>query len=177
MRLLNTYRLPRALLLGAVALTLGACSGNMDDLNEYIDTVKARPGQRPEKLPEIKPYETYVYRADETGVRSPFQPDSPTSTVGGNTGPRPDSSRPQEFLESEPLDSLSMVGTLSIDGRTYGLLQTTGGLIHRVLPGNYVGQNDGRIRSISNNEIQLVEIVSDGIGGYLEREAAISLSD
>ena len=51
------------------------------------------------------------------------------------------------------------------------------GLIHRVVPGNYMGQNDGRITDISESEITLVEIISDGIGGYIERDAAISLSD
>ena len=51
------------------------------------------------------------------------------------------------------------------------------GLIHRVVPGNYLGQNDGRITDISESEITLVEIISDGIGGYIERDAAISLSD
>ena len=51
------------------------------------------------------------------------------------------------------------------------------GLIHRVVPGNYMGQNDGRITDITESEIKLVEIISDGIGGYIERDAAISLSD
>jgi type IV pilus assembly protein PilP len=43
------------------------------------------------------------------------------------------------------------------------------------VPGNYLGQNDGRIAQISESEIELVEIISDGIGGYIERDAAISL--
>jgi type IV pilus assembly protein PilP len=59
----------------------------------------------------------------------------------------------------------------------YGLLQTSDGLIHRVIPGNYVGQNDGRITEISESEIALVEIISDGIGGYIERDAAVGLAD
>jgi type IV pilus assembly protein PilP len=59
----------------------------------------------------------------------------------------------------------------------YGLVQTSDGLIHRVVPGNYLGQNDGRISNIDESEIELVEIISDGIGGYIERDAAISLSD
>jgi type IV pilus assembly protein PilP len=40
-----------------------------------------------------------------------------------------------------------------------------------------MGQNDGRITAITESEIDLVEIISDGIGGYIERDAAISLSD
>ena len=70
-----------------------------------------------------------------------------------------------------------MVGTMHIDEQMYGLIQTADGLIHRVISGNYMGQNDGRITGISESEITLVEIISDGIGGYIERDAAVSLSD
>ena len=70
-----------------------------------------------------------------------------------------------------------MVGTLEIGGTTYGLVQTADGLIHRVVPGNYMGQNDGRIVAIRDSEIELIEIISDGIGGYLERQAAVALAD
>jgi type IV pilus assembly protein PilP len=40
-----------------------------------------------------------------------------------------------------------------------------------------MGQNDGRIKEISESEISLVEIISDGIGGYIERDAAVGLKD
>jgi len=59
----------------------------------------------------------------------------------------------------------------------YGLIQTSDGLIHRVIPGNFMGQNDGRIIGITESEIDMVEIISDGIGGYIERDAAIALSN
>ena len=70
-----------------------------------------------------------------------------------------------------------MVGTLQLGDINYGLVQTSDGLIHRVIPGNYMGQNDGRITGVTESEILLVEIISDGIGGYIERDAAIGLSD
>ena len=70
-----------------------------------------------------------------------------------------------------------MVGTLDMSENVYGLVQTADGLIHRVILGNYMGQNDGRITGITESEITLVEIISDGIGGYIERDAAISLQN
>ena len=166
------------LVLGAALTGLAACGGDMDDLDQYINEVKSRPGGRIDPLPEIEPYEVFTYIADAEGVRSPFVPDTPqvaTSGKGGGIGPDPD--RSPEFLEGFPLDTLSMVGTLYIGETMYGLVQTADGLIHRVVPGNYLGQNDGRIATISESEIELVEIISDGIGGYIERDAAISLSD
>jgi type IV pilus assembly protein PilP len=161
----------------AGCLALSACSSDMDELDRYINEVKARPGGVIEPLPEIKPYEVFTYVADQEGIRSPFVPDSPQSAGGPSDSTRPDPDRSREFLEQFPLDTLDMVGTLELGERTYGLLQTRDGLIHRVLPGNYVGQNDGRIVAITEAEIRVVEIVSDGIGGYLERDAAIGLSD
>jgi type IV pilus assembly protein PilP len=159
-----------------VSFGLTACGGNMDDLDEYINEIKAKPGGRIDPLPEITPYSVFVYVADAEGIRSPFRPDTPqASTATG--GARPDRDRSREYLESFSLDTLSMVGTLDIGGTEYGLVQTGDGLIHRVSPGNYMGQNDGRITEISESEIALVEIISDGIGGYIERDAAVSLAD
>ena len=90
---------------------------------------------------------------------------------------RPDAERSREFLEQFPLDTLRMVGTMQLGDTNYGLIQTSDGLIHRVVPGNYMGQNDGRISTVTESDIELVEIISDGIGGYLERQAAIALVD
>ena len=69
-----------------------------------------------------------------------------------------------------------MVGTLRLGAGNYGLVQTRDGLIHRVLPGNHVGQNDGRVMSVLTRRSFVVEIVPDGLGGYLERPAALALA-
>jgi type IV pilus assembly protein PilP len=167
----------KGLLLAVAAAGLVACGGDMDDLDSYINEVKARPGGRIEPLPEITPYEVFTYVADAEGMRSPFVPDTPQAAGPAAGGASPDPDRPAEFLESFPLDTLRMVGTLDINDTVYGLVQTSDGLIHRVVPGNYMGQNDGRITDITESEIVLVEIISDGIGGYIERDAAIGLSD
>ena len=69
------------------------------------------------------------------------------------------------------------VGTLRLGGRNYGLVQTKDGLGHRVLPGTHLGQNDGRITAIEEGKISLIEIVPDGMGGFIERPAALALSE
>jgi type IV pilus assembly protein PilP len=163
------------LILAAVGLT--ACGNDMDELDAYIFKVKQEPGEGIADLPEVTPYEAFAYVADKQGLRSPFVPDTPQASGSGAGGTRPDPDRSREYLESFPLDTLGMVGTLYIGETMYGLVQTSDGLIHRVVPGNYLGQNDGRISNIDESEIELVEIISDGIGGYIERDAAISLSD
>ncbi len=161
----------------AAALTLSACGGANDDLRAYIDEVKARPGGRIEPLPPIEPAPTFAYEAGTR--RSPFMPEQPTArrSVDPNAVQGPDPNRPREELEKFPLDTLRMVGTLADRRASFGLVQTNDGLVWRVSVGNHMGQNYGRIVSISDSEIQLVEIISDGLGGYLERPAAIALAD
>ncbi len=164
-----------AVALAAVLLApLAGCGGGTSDLRRDLEEKKKRPGSRIEPLPEIKPYESFVY--DPSSLRSPFQPSVPVVAPGAG-GVRPDARRNREFLEGFSLDTLKMVGTLRQGGKTYGLVQTKDGLIHKVLPGNYVGQNDGRVSTIGDSKITVVEIVPDGLGGYMERPAAIALAN
>ena len=167
----------RLFLCAAAAAALAGCSGGGNDLRAYIDEIKARPGGRIEPLPQIRPAPTFAYDPQER--RSPFMPDTPQRRMSNspNAVPGPDQNRPREHLEEFPLDTLRMVGTLESGGGYFGLVQTNDGLIHRVSVGNHLGQNYGRILSISESAISLVEIIPDGLGGYLERPAAVGLVD
>jgi|SRR5882757_4572735 len=158
----------------AAYLGLTACSGADDELSHFIEDTKKEPGGRVEPLPEVKPYETFIYAAAE--MRSPFLPSSPGSGAG-MAGIRPDQRRNREFLEQFSLDTLKMVGTLKLSGRVYGLVRTKDGLVHRVSSGNYLGQADGKITDITPSKISLVEIVPDGLGGYMERPAGLALNE
>ena len=66
-----------------------------------------------------------------------------------------------------------MVGTLEQDAQTWGLIKDPQSIVHRVLVGNYMGQSEGRVTEINESSISLVEIIPDGIGGYIERDASI----
>ena len=151
---------------------LSGCSDDLGELQRKVAEIKSRPGERIEPLPDIKPYESYAYNA--ATLRSPFVPSAPArNDVAG--GVRPDTKRAREFLEQFPLDSMRMVGTLALQGKSYGLVQGKDGLVHRVLPGAYIGQNDGRILSITKTKISILQIVPDGQGGYIENPASLTL--
>jgi type IV pilus assembly protein PilP len=169
--MINAKRIAYAL---AVAASLAGCSDDMDALHAQVDEIRNRPGGRIEPLPEVRPYETFTYAA--SSMRSPFVAGMPASATA-STGIRPDQNRPREFLEQFSLDTLKMVGTLRLGGRIFGLVQTRDGLVHRVLPGNHLGQADGRITGIEDGRISLTEIVPDGMGGFIERPAALALSE
>ena len=165
----------KRLLILLALLSIAGCARDFSDLEQYMAEVKARPGGRIEPLPQIKPYETFVYSASD--LRSPFQPAVDDRPRQVQSGIEIDVNRPREFLEQYPLDTLRMVGTLNIGGTDYALVSTADSLINRVRVGNHMGQSEGRIVEISDSEIKLIEIVSDGLGGYIERPAAVPLSD
>ena len=152
-----------------------ACGGDMSDLQQYIAEVKQRPGGRIEPLPQIKPYETFRYRADDR--RSPFVPEQREAQSGKPKGPTPIENRNKEYLEQFPLDTLAMVGTFEKESSEWVLIRDPDDVIHRVAVGNYMGQNHGKVGSITNDEVHLSEFIADGVGGWLVREASISLDD
>jgi len=154
-------------------LAAAGCSSGQSDLQKWIDDTKKKPGGRIQALPEVKPYETYTYSAAK--LRSPFQPQGPGGA--GQASLRPSIRRNREFLEGFSLDTLKMVGTFKVGSNFYGLVQSKDGLVHKVQPGNYLGQNDGKVTEISGGKISLVEIVPDGLGGYIERPASLALAN
>jgi type IV pilus assembly protein PilP len=162
-----------------VVAGLTACSESMDDLREYIDSVKARPADPITPIPPVKTYTPYTYEG-LTG-RDPFRQsisegsDDVRSTKG--TGPRPDFGRSKEYLERYELDTLSMVGTFSKDESYWALVRDPEGVIHRVSVGNYMGKNHGKVVNISNAQVDLSELISDGADGWLVREASIALGE
>ncbi len=124
-------------------------------------------------LPEVKPYDSFKYEAQN--LRSPFVPGG--SGESSSPSVRPNVKRNREFLEQFPLDTMRMVGTLSMGGHRYGLVKTRDGRVIRVQAGNYIGQNEGHITQIDDSRITLTEIVPDGLGGYMERGASLALNE
>lgn len=173
----------RALVLpAAVTLALAGCSEGMSDLKRFVEKTKQRPGGEIEELPEFEPYESFTY--DPTELRDPFRPSEGFGMTAeeqaakeSDSGLAPDTSRPKEPLEQFPLDSLEMVGTLGQGDQEWGLVKSPEGVIHRVQEGNYLGQNYGRITELSAERIEVLEIVPDGQGDWMEREAALSLGE
>jgi type IV pilus assembly protein PilP len=161
----------RRIIFPALFLALAACSSRDADLDRFLEQTKQEPPGGIQPLPAVKPYDKFEY--DPAGMRSPFAPFS----GAGAAGVRPNSSRNREFLETIPLDALKMAGTMSVKGRTYGLVKTTDNKVYQVTPGNYLGQNEGRITKIEPSKISIIEIVPDQLGGYIERGTALNLNE
>lgn len=169
----------KCLVLAALSLTLISCGsqGDQGDLRQYIEEVKARPPGMIEPMPTFRPYEAFVYSA--TAMRSPF--DLPVEekqrVVGAGKDVEPDLSREKEYLESFDFSDLQMVGTLERDGTLWALISDDSGGIHRVTTGNYIGKNHGRIVASSRTQLEIIEIVANGLGGWVERPRVLKLSE
>jgi type IV pilus assembly protein PilP len=50
-------------------------------------------------------------------------------------------------------------------------------LLYQVKPGDYLGQNYGRITRITETQIVLREIVQDAAGEWIERPASLQLQE
>ena len=174
----------RLLAAAAIALVLPACTTeNHDDLVAYIDQVKSRKVGRVEPLPDFETYESFQYIPGDR--RNPFQPaqqearveETKQKPVVADNGIRPDAGRHKEALESFPLDTLNFVGLLTQGERSWAIVTAPDGLVYRAQIGNYIGQNYGRITRITETKVSIVEIVPDGRGGWVERDAALSIND
>lgn len=171
------HRIPTLLCVGIVALAgcaRGVTSkpGDAPNLEQWAAEVRARPAPPLEPLPVMQQFETFEYAAQ--GLRDPF---SRAFTDEGGAGPRPDAGRRKQPLEAFPLDSLDMVGTLGKGAGLVALVMAPDKVTYRVRPGVYMGQSDGRVTAIYEDRIELVELVPDGAGGWLERPATVALDD
>jgi type IV pilus assembly protein PilP len=168
---MKPMRLAKVLLLVGAVLALAGCTRGMSDLRDWVAQEKAKRGAPIPPLPVIKTFETFTY--SDQDKRDPFSP-SPDE-LNDNNGPRPDEGRARQPLEAYSLDSLRMVGTIGSGATMEALIKDPGGVIHRVHANEYMGQNYGRITAISGDRVDLVELVSNGNGGWMERPASIAL--
>ncbi|MGB4073707.1 type 4a pilus biogenesis lipoprotein PilP [Pseudomonas sp.] len=170
-------RIPYAACVLCVLSLSGCGGGDFSDLQAYMDEVRARPKGEIEPLPKFQPYESFAYSA--AALRSPFQPPVKIDILSGQKGSqdiKPDEARTKQFLEGFNIEVFEMVGTLANDTGSFALVSGAGG-VHRVRVGDYLGRNHGRILAIDESKVDVIEIVPDGEGGWLERPRSLSLKE
>jgi len=173
---------PIWLILMGSALLSGCTSSEEDLLREWMAQERANARPRVTPLAEPKPFRPQAYTGAD-GME-PFNPlkliqvlrkesaQSNTSTALLT----PELSRRKEPLEAEPLDTMTMVGSLDKKNAPTALVKV-GALLYQVRVGNYLGQNYGKITRITENSIQLREIVQDGGGDWIERTSTLELQE
>ena len=167
-----------AVLVGLVCLAASGCGSKDADLSAWMDKVRSEEKVTIEPLPVMKPYEQFVYQREDR--KDPFldtlTEQRPESVADASiAGIRPDLNRRKEALEAYPLDALRMVGTLSRAEAVWALIQAPDQTISRISVGNYLGENYGRVTQVGSSGVQLIEIIPNGTGGWMERQAAVEI--
>ena len=164
-------------------LLLGGCVWieDVSDLRSFVEQEKQKKTIRVEPLPEFKAYHSFVYEG--ASMRSPFKPlisivtfesDEETGAVGNN-GLTPDVDREKAYLETFSLDNLAMVGSINMNGDAsrWALVKDEKGEVHRVSVGDYMGLDYGKVVAVNSDNVELLEIVTNGRGGWMKRPRSV----
>jgi type IV pilus assembly protein PilP len=163
-----------------IALTVIALSGcgseEHEDLKQWMQTSTRDLKGKVPPLPQIEPFPVVAYEAGD--ILDPFnakkiEPERKNKAVAGV---QPDLDRRREPLESYPLETLKMVGTLE-QGKRLQALVLADRTLHQVKVGNYLGQNFGVVTEISETEVALKELTQDAGGDWVERKSVLHLQE
>ena len=162
---------------------LAACgSSGQEELQQWMTQQRAQTQPQVEPIPPPKKFTPQVYTQE--AATDPFSNQKLTQALkressqsSANAGlVAPELSRRKEPLESFPLDAVSMVGSLVKEGKPVALVKVDN-LLYQVRPGNYLGQNYGKITKVGETEVTLREIVQDAGGEWIERTAKLQLQE
>ena len=167
----------------AVSLALAACApSGQEELQQWMSQQRAQTRPKVEPIPEPKKFTPQAY-TQERAV-DPFSNQKLTQALKRESAQTtttaslvaPELARRKEPLEAYPLDAMTMVGSLIKQGKPVALVRVDN-LLYQVRPGNYLGQNYGRIVKVDETEVVLREIVQDSAGEWIERTATLQLQE
>ena len=167
----------------AAVVLLGACSpSGQEELQGWMNEQRALTKPQIQPIPEPKKFTPQVYTQE--GSVDPFSNQKLTQALKRESSQStsnaalvaPELARRKEPLESYPLDAMAMVGSLVKEGKPAALVRVDN-LLYQVRPGNYLGQNFGKIVKVGETEVVLREIVQDAAGEWIERTATLQLQE
>lgn len=171
-------------LLALVAATmLTACiGGDEEEIQQWMQQQRAATKPKVEPIPEPKQFKPEAYTQEAQvepfsnqklamALKREQQQGSASAALLA-----PELQRRKEPLEAYPLDAMTMVGSLMKQGQPVALIKVDN-LLYQVKPGNYLGQNYGKITKVGESEVVLRELVQDAAGEWVERVATLQLQE
>lgn len=166
---------------GALALTLLAACGdsNVQEVKQWMAGVEKNTKVAVTPLSEPKTFLPFAYSAKE--MVDPTSPNKLLTELAkaaakSDNPLKPDEHRRKEVLEAYPLDTMKMVGNLQKGGVNYALIAIERA-IYQVKLGQRLGQNYGVVTTVSDNAIQIKEVVQDAGGEWVERISKLELQE
>jgi type IV pilus assembly protein PilP len=171
------------LVLAGVA-TLAACgSSDQEEIQKWMQEQRAATKPQVQPIPEPKKFtpEDYTMQAavdpfSSQKLTQALKRDSQQAGSASAALLAPELNRRKEPLEAYPLDAMTMVGSLMKQGQPVALIKVDN-LLYQVRPGNYLGQNYGKVTKVGENEVVLCELVQDPSGEWVERVATLQLQE
>lgn len=173
----------RVLAFSLMAMTLAACgAASEDELRQWMAEQKSQT--RPKVTPISEPKQFKPESYSQVTAVEPFSKEKLTQALKRESSQAtangalvaPELARRKEALEAFPLDAMAMVGSFTRLGQPVALVKIDN-LLYQVKPGNYLGQNYGRVVKIAETEVTLREIVQDAVGEWIERPATLQLQE
>jgi type IV pilus assembly protein PilP len=168
----------RVLLLVGAGLLAGCSDSDVAEINSWMADVKKNTRVSVQPLSEPKTFIPFAYGVRE--MTDPFDPNKLLAELAradaNGSKLRPDPDRRREFLESFPVDSMKMVGTINKAGINYGLVQIDRA-VYQVKAGQRLGQNFGMVTGVAESAISLKEVVQDAGGEWVERMSKLELQE
>ncbi len=161
------------------SIVTGCGDGGVQEVKQWMEETRQQTRVAIPKLSEPKKFTPFVYGGKDNV--DPFSPNKLAVAFAklqskSNNALAPDPDRRREPLESYPLDSITMVGTLQKTGLSFALLQVDK-TVFQAKVGNYIGQNFGMITQITETEVDLKEVIQDASGEWVERKAKLELQE
>ncbi|MCM2252358.1 MAG: pilus assembly protein PilP [Ramlibacter sp.] len=164
------------------SLLAGCSSSGQEELQAWMNDQRAQTRPKVDPIPEPKKFTPQAYTQE--GLTEPFSNVKLTQALSREASQStsnaalvaPELTRRKEPLESFPLDAMQMVGSMAKEGRPVALVRVDN-LLYQVRPGNYLGQNYGKILKVGEAEVVLREIVQDAAGEWIERTATLQLQE
>lgn len=173
----------RLIAIAAAAVVVAGCgSSGQEEVQQWMKDQRAGAKTHVTPIPEPKKFTPQAYTQD--GSTDPFSNVKLTQALKRESSQStsnaalvaPELARRKEPLEAYPLDAMKMVGSLMKEGQPVALLRVDN-LLYQVKPGNYLGQNYGKIVKVGESEVVLREIVQDAAGEWTERQATLQLQE
>ena len=175
----------QTLVLALVAAgALSACgSSGQEEIQQWMQEQRAQTKPNVQPIPEPKKFTPQDYTQEAAiepfsnqKLTQALKRDSQQSSSASAALLAPELNRRKEPLEAFPLDAMAMVGSLVKQGQPVALVKVDN-LLYQVRPGNYLGQNYGRITKVGETEVVLRELVQDAAGEWVERTASLQLQE
>lgn len=173
----------RVLAIMALGSALSACGGaDNDGLQKWMAEQRNQSRPKVVPIPEPKVFKPEAY--SQLGVVEPFSKEKLAQALTRDSAQAssngalvaPELARRKQALEAFPLDAMALVGSMVRSGQPVALVKVNN-LLYQVRPGDYLGQNYGRVTKINETEVALREIVQDAVGEWIERTASLQLQE